>query len=45
MFNLHLVGFLETISGALCLKMSLTQFSPKWGFSPASKTAWHHGLF
>jgi len=34
MFNLHLVGFLESISSALCLKMSLTQFSPKWGFSP-----------
>jgi len=33
MFNLHLVGFLESISSALHLKMSLTQFSSKWGFS------------
>jgi len=31
---MHLVGFLESISGALCLKMSVTQFSLKWGFSP-----------
>jgi len=27
MFNLHLVGLLESISGALCI-MGLTQFSP-----------------
>ena len=28
MFNLHLVGFFESISGALCLKMSFN-----WGLT------------